>query len=223
MDTKKFNKLLRTSRNGGRYAIGGAASELHALFRKMVVGFLRKKPVLITPAMIDDLVGSLFIRLLEIKKIPEGRTWNTWFWYTMKSVWVQYCKDYLSEEVSLDSPEAQKSRTRSLPVPIEANARLNQKAGKEFLKKKVLALTERFPEEEKLVWKRTVNKLLNYGTIQSEKNASVWSGLSREECRQIIVRAVVRTRIIFEELFGGPDAHTIEECETGRELAERIF
>ena len=224
MDTAKFNQMLRSARNGGRTVIGGAASELQALFRKMTVGFLRKKGVRFEATLVDDLVSALFIRLLGHKTIPKGYTWNSWFYYAIKSVWSEYCRDILClPERSLDSdPEVSRHSAHGLPIPIEANARLLEGNLVEHLRSKALkAGPVVTPDQE--VWRWAVNMLLDYGTIQNEKNAAVRSGLSVDACRLIIFRAILKARLLFEDLYGRQEQYTLEECAEARDLAGRIF
>jgi hypothetical protein len=225
MTTEEFNRLLRASRNGGGNAPDGEAAKLQELFRKMVTGFLRKKALRPDPHLIDDLVGAVFVKLYSLKRLPKGYAWNSWFWFTMKSVWSEYCKDNVYQrEILLDerSPAALDWKVSSVPVPVQANAVMLEQNLVEHLRAKA---KEAGPlvAPDKDVWGWAVNMLLDYGTIQNEKNAAQRSGLHEDDCRGIIVRAVVRTRMLFEDLYGREEQYTIEECEVARELAERIF
>ena len=225
MNTKEFNRLLRVSRNGGRSVIDGEAAELQTLLRRMVIGALRRTGAPVSSDLVDDLTQSLYVRLLELKRVPKKYTWRSWFYYAFRTVWGAYCKAHLfNNEVTLASVglDALDWRAKGHTVPVQANARMLEGDLVEVIRKKATGLGPRVSPDRD-VWSWAVNMLVDYGQIQNEKNASVRSGLSTEDCRQIVLRAVVRTRLLFEDLYGRQEPYTIEECAEARALADRIF
>jgi hypothetical protein len=224
MTTDEFNNLLRVTRNGGRAVIGGDASRLQDLLRKMVAGFLRKKCHRAEPSQVDDLVAMLFVRLLKMKTIPEGYTWNSWFWYSMKSTWADYCRQQYACEQPLDDEALAvlERKNYALPIPVEVNARLLENNLADFLRTKVMQ--EAPPAgAPRSVWTWAVTLLITHGMIQNEKNAAIRSGLSEEVCRKLILQAVVKTRLVFEGLYGRGDRYAVQECAEANSLAEKVF
>lgn len=223
MNTAEFNRLLRIARNGGREVIGEEASKLNDLLRRMVGGFLRRKQHRADSATMDDLVSALFVKLLQIKRIPKGYTWNSWFWFAIKNVWMRHC-DMMKgpEHVSIDASPNDMWRAGNLPVPVQANARMLEDGLVDLLRRRAAKHAPRV-DAERDVWNWAVDMLLTHGVIQNARNAAVRSGLDEEICRQIVLRAVVLIRLAFEDLYGRSEYYTVEECDEARSLAARIF
>ena len=225
MTTQEFNRLLCESRNGGRHVIGGSASTLHKLLSKMTVGFLRRKDVAADSWLVDDLVNSLFVLLLKHAVIPDGYTWNSWYWYAIKTVWSAYCQDHFGRnEIVLDTTNtfAFDVAAPAVSVPVAANARMMNGGLVDYLQDKVLKAGPRV-SPDKDVWAWAAKMLIHHGTIQDEKYAGVRSGLTEQDCRQIIIRAVLKVRLLFEDIYGQQETVTSEECAEARELAARIY
>lgn len=222
MDTTEFNRLLKVACNGGRRVVGAEASEIHILIRKMVCGFFRRKGIpLGDPNLIDDVVSLVFLELLRIKRIPEGCTWGAWFWWAVKGAWATHCRETLDPlPFSADEDPVEERASEDLPVPVLANARLMEGRVADLLRARAQAVA---PEGTAgRVWGWAVDMLVDYGAVLDAQHASVRSGLGTEECRRIVVQAVVRVRGELEEIYGGTELYTIEECAEAREVARRI-
>lgn len=225
MNTIEFNVLLHESRNGGNKTIGASATRLQELLSKMTVGFLKRKNIVPNSGLVDDLVGALFVLLLKHSEIPKGYTWNSWFWYAIKTAWAEYCANTFSRgDITLSKKDiaAIDWMAPIAPIPVIVNARMmNGKISEHLQNQAVRAGPRVAPDKDVWLWAAVM--LIKYGKIQNAKNASVRSGLSESDCRLIIMRAAVKVRMLFEALYGQYEQHTIEECAEARELANKLF
>ena len=222
MERDEFIRLLRVSRNGGRQDVGGAASELLELVRRCTAAYLRKKNAVIAGDIVDDLAHAVLVDLFRAKKVPDY-SWKTWLFYLIRKAWRVYRRSsFLPDTLSLDAAEHYQPKETDLPVPIEANGRLLAKNGERILLKRALRdAPGRGPERD--VWLWTVRLLIETGNILKPEFAACRAVIPVEECRRVILRAVLSVRLSFEDLFGDEGIHAAEECSTASDLAQRIF
>jgi len=214
MTTAEFNEQLQILKQGKE------SPQLLTLLRKMVCGFLRKVSYL-DDAVIDDLLGAIVVRLLRLQAIPEGYTWNTWFWYAMRSTWAERCAQDNRPEVTLVAEAFEKS-SNTLPVAVEVNARLVGEEVPVIVKKKSMRQAPQAVAVRQ-VWECAVNLLINYGAIQNDRLAALRFKVSQETARRVIVEAVLSVRSAFEALYRSGEFETIEACAAARRFAERIL
>lgn len=224
MDNAEFNRLLLISKNGGRQIIGGEASTLLELLRRKATAFLVKKGQLEHMTAVDDLADAVFVDLLQSDGVPEKYSWRLWILFRLKAAWGIYCRENLSDAVSMERHPAEvfELREKTLPVPVKANAQMMVNEGQRILYERVMEYAPKV-EPDYEVWKWTVDMLINAGAVLDEKQVVCKAKMSLDEARQTVLRVVLRTRKVYEEMFGGEGLHDGGECRAAHGLAQKIF
>jgi hypothetical protein len=188
----------------------------------MTIRFLQRRRVRPNDDVIHDVAAGAMVRLLEEKTLPKGYPWQAWVRIVLVRAWAQYCKENLTVQTHSASASPIPLKDPSIPVPVVANARLLHDRAEPIVIRRVLGLG---PQEGpgRAVWGDAVGLLVREGAIRDPDLASYQSGLPPEEVRRLILRAVVQVRCVFEEIFGGDELYTHEECEAARELAGNVF